>query len=363
MSQSPIKLAYWSFLLFEVKVCAKVKAIQKSTHQNRKSIYMQAVKHLCIGFTSYRPEILNFAASYMQKYGTILLEEPQCPGFEEMLKRELRIRHYLLETDFEFPEYAYRSCTIMRELYEQGKTILQVDPYMDELVRIHEFFVSGGTPEQISRYTPTGQVYSMEKQWTKRLLDFYKASASREFERIVYTVKEFARMDAQRGLLRNQMRAQRIAELLDHYNSIYLEAGYIHLALMPMLLRQLPPNTEFTPVYLQEPVMRSLAGRRQILAPGDILTFIYTFQSDFDQDRTALLAAQSLVYNKIVQKEEMCGDERDVYPHSRDELEAINLSSALNFEQCKRLFYEIRSMPTAWAKALAVNFIDQLGFR
>ncbi len=316
---------------------------------------MQRLQRLCIGFTSFRPETLSFAERLMQGYEAVLLEEPQTPGFEEMIRCELPIEEYLQLTDFEFPEYASRTCLILQRLARREKALLQVDPYMDELVRIHEFFAAEGRPDQIADGTLTREVYNCERVWTGRLLNFYRASGSKQFERIVSSVKEFAKVDAQKGLLRNRLRAERIAELFERFSSIYVEAGYIHLPLMRELLKRLPRGADFVPAYLMEPIVRSFTGRRQVLGPGDILTLMYTFQSKHDESRADLLAAQSLIYNKVVHKEELV-DESQAYPHTRDEIEATELASSLDFEQCRKLFYALKPLQTSKARAYAQHW-------
>jgi hypothetical protein len=309
-----------------------------------------APNKLSLGFTSYRPETLPLARSLMRGQEAVLLEEPQTPGFEEMLSGEMDIAKYLELSDYEFPEYARRSCQMLRELHQEGTAIRQMDPFMDELLGIHEFFVSGGSPEQIPSSGIIRKVYQAEREWTKRLIAFYKASGSRDFDRIVASVKAFARADAERGRLRDAMRAEKIAEILPHFKSLYVEAGYIHVPLMPELFRRLPKGCRLRPVYLMEPVLYRLMGRRRLLGPGDVLTLIYSFRPRRADPRCDLLAAQSLIYNKVVGKEEM-SPEGEEYPHARDEIEAIGLATSLGYEQCRELYSSLRSIPTTEAKA------------
>mgnify|MGYP000187961274 CR=1 FL=1 len=318
---------------------------------------MPTQKHLCLGFTSYRPETLPLARSAMEGHEALLLEEPHTPGFEEMLSGEMDIAKYLELTDYEFPDYTYRSCELIREFHNRGVAVRQVDPFMDELIGIHEFFISGGEPEKIPSGTVTREVYEAEREWTKRLLAFYKASRSGEFDRIVASVKAFARADAQRGRLRDRMRAERITEILVDFNSVYVEAGYIHIPLMPELLRRIPRDCRFTPAYITEPVLLQLTGRRRLLGPGDVLTMLYAFRPERKDSRCDLLAARSLVYNQVVIKEEMSPDNQESHPHTRDEIEAIDLAASLGYEQCRELFHRLSSLSTTDAKARAREWV------
>ena len=317
---------------------------------------MPPSKNLCLGFTSYRPETLALADGMMRGHEAVLLEEPHTPGFEEMLSGQLNIEKYLELTDYEFPEYARASCRLAQELRAEGTEVLQVDPFLDELLGIHEFFVSGGSPTEIRSGTITRQVYDAEREWTKRLLAFYQASRGASFERIVASVKAFARADAQKGRLRDRMRAEKIAEILADFKSMYVEAGYIHVPLMPELFQRLPDSCRLRPIYLMEPVLFRLMGRRRLLGPGDVLTLLYAFRPDRVEPRHDLLAARSLVYNKVVDKEEMV-DKEGAYPHVRDEIEAIELAASLDFEQCRELFFRLRPLATSEAKARAREWI------
>jgi len=304
---------------------------------------------MCLGFTSFRPETLPYAESKMHGFSAIVLEEPQTPGFEEMLRGVLSVEDYLLLTDFAFVRFAEESCGLMRRLYRKGAAILQVDPYMDELVRIHEYFASGGSPEGIEATTLTGEVYACERIWTGRLLDFYRSSRKDDFRELVETIKAFARIDAERGLFRNRLRADALEALLPAYSSIYVEAGYLHLSLQKELLSRPTVRPGFESFYVLEPVMRDLMGRKQLFTPGDLLTFLYTFGKAASDSQADTLAARSLVYNKIVAKEELPATESDPHPHARDEVRAVSLANAFSFESCRAIYPRIRSLPTAQA--------------
>ncbi len=302
-----------------------------------------------IGFTSYRPETLPFIEEYMGKCDAVILEEPHTPGFCEMIDNELPIEEYLMLSDFGFPEYAQRACQMLRRLSSKGVIFHQLDPFMDELVRIHEFFASGGTPDEISEKSVTGDVYLCERDWTKKLISFYKKSCNSNFELLVDAVKRFARADAKKGNLRNLMRARELVKFFCHYDSVYIEAGYLHFILLRQLLRLRPEKVKIKPVYPMSEVIKSLTKRKQVLGPGDLLTFLYSFHSEPDALKADTLAAQSLIYNKIVNKEEMVSDDNS-YPHTRNEIESISLATSLNYSQCRDIFSIIRHLKTPEAR-------------
>ncbi len=310
-----------------------------------------------VGMTTYRPEFLPFAEQAMQPFATIVLEEPNTPGFQEMLHSDLDIEAYLEFTDYEFPVYAHQSCHMLRAFHAQGKSILQIDPFMDELIRIHEFFVSGGSPDQLEPQSVTGAVYAAEKEWTGRLLEFYQASRRSDFPGLISSVQAFSRADAKKGLLRDTMRAAEVLNLFTSEPSLYVEAGFIHAALIRELRRQSSGAIRVRPIYVMEDLVRSRTGRRQILAPGDVLTFLYTFRPGAQGPRADLLAAQSLVYNKIVHKEEHAGE--DTTPHLDDEISAVSLAGSLTFEQCQDVFQDISRRSTPEAKAYVAEWVNR----
>lgn len=300
---------------------------------------------LTLGLTTYRPETIPLAEDLMATADSVWLEEPQTPGLAEMLAGELDIDTYLQLTDYGFARYAQDQCRLLRRLAAKGIAIRQVDPFMDELVRIHEFFAAGGAPEQIQEAT-TRAVYEAEREWTRRLLAFYRASAEAGFDRIVATVQAFARADAARGRLRDSMRATVLCEHVDSGQAVYVEAGYIHFSLVHELLRRgVRPRIRF----VLEPVYRRLCGRRQAVAPGDILTWWYLFHPRATGRRLDRLAAQALVYNKIVAKEEL-PTEQGQYPHAADEVRAIGLVHGLEYDACQEVFQQIRALPTDTAR-------------
>lgn len=258
---------------------------------------------LCLGYTSYRLETLPFIRPMIQKFECIVLEEPTTPGFTEMLSQELDIEEYLLLTDFGFPQFAHSQCQLLQEMHAQGKTVLQIEPFLEELVRIHEFFASGGTPSEIKDGTQLREVYDLKHTWTERLLAFYRQAHSQDFSRTVAAVKDFARIDALKGRLRDEMRARALQNVFGQYQSLYVEAGYIHFALLREVYCLLPEQTRMSTFYSQEDYFRPRIGRRQIMGPGDILTLLYTWRPDYQGPKADLLAAQSLIYNKVVENQ------------------------------------------------------------
>jgi len=304
---------------------------------------------ICLGYTSYRLEALPFVQNRMQQFECIVLEEPPTPGFDEMLKGEMEVDDYLMLAEFGFPGFARKQCLLLREMHDMGKTILQVEPFVEELIGLHEFFAAEGRPDQIRPETRAGIVYECERGWSDKLMKFYRVSGtSREFSHLVKAVKNFARADAEKGRLRDKMRAGALENILPRYRNIYVEAGYIHFFLAREIFARKPQASLLETFYSMQDFFREKLGRRQILGPGDVLTLLYTWMPDYSGPRADILAARSLIYNKIVHKEEIL-EETDRFPHSRNELKAVQLAGSLDFEECREVYREIRGLETGEA--------------
>jgi len=319
---------------------------------------MTGAKLITIGFSTHRPETLPFAAEQMQRHEAILLEETETPGFEQMLKGDLPIADYLRETDFEYPEFSRRSCELFQTLYRSGKQLFQVDPFITQLIAIHEFFASGGKPHEIEANTPRGIVYHAERDYSAALLAYYEKCLTAPFDEVVGLVKRFAREDAKRTRLRDRMRAEAIVALIPPFESVYVEAGPLHLSLLNRLAKELPAEYRIRPVYLMAPIVRKLDTRRQALSPGDKLTLLYTYRPDSRHPRVDRLAAQNLIYTKILIMEEMAGAE-NTFPHTRNEVESSALVQQLAYSDCEALYAHIKNSTTKEATEVVRAYINR----
>ena len=156
--------------------------------------------------------------------------------------------------------------------------------------------------------------------------------------------------------LRDALRADALAPLILNARSAYVEAGFIHYALWGALRQALAGRAIVRTVFLMADVVRSLRGRRHAMGPGDLLTLLYVFHPRLEGVRLDLLAAQSLVFAKLLKKEEMPPGE-DPYPHTRDEVETIRVTQGLSLEDCRRLFSRIRLVSTAQARSITIDYL------
>jgi hypothetical protein len=319
---------------------------------------MTSEKLITIGFSTHRPETLAFAARHMQQHDAILLEEAATPAFVEMLQGQVSINDYLRDTDFEFIEFSRLSCELFRTLYQDGKHLLQVDPYMTYLNEIHDLFGNGGKPHDIDPDSSQGHVYAAERRWTTSLLAYYEGCLTEPFDEVVGMVKHFAREDAARGRLRDRMRAAAITDIVPAFSTAYIEAGTLHLPLLNQLVAMLPSGYRVRPVFVMAPVVRQLCDRRQTLGPGDKLTLHYSYRPDYAASRADLLAARSLIHSKIQAKEEMLGTAGE-FPHTHDEVETISLVERLSYADCKALYAQVKHATTQEALALVRHYLGK----
>lgn len=82
----------------------------------------------------------------MEQHQTIILEEPYSNAFFAMLESDLSIEDYPAEYDSEFPVFNHYMCGLLKKLHQSGKEILQIDPYLEKLIRIRELFAAGKRP-------------------------------------------------------------------------------------------------------------------------------------------------------------------------------------------------------------------------
>jgi hypothetical protein len=315
---------------------------------------------ITLAFSPHRAEALPFAAEKMGEHEIIVLEEPASPHLLEMLEHRLSIDAYLLEMDFEFPRFAHRSCELLRALHRQGRKIFQVDPFMECLREIHDFFGDGGSPEGIQAGAPHYPVYREERKWTAALLDYYRKAAGRSFDEIVSAVKAFARADGSRGRLRDRLRAEKIASLAGSYETVYVEAGELHIPLLGEMRQRLPAHVSLKPLYLMETVAQRLGAKRLALGPGDLLTLIYAFRPGYEGRRADLLAARNLIHVKILKKEELEEGE-NLFPHTQDQIESNRLVQGLSYPECRALFGKIRSLGTDEAGEIVRAYRNRAG--
>jgi hypothetical protein len=318
------------------------------------------MKHVTIGFSIHRPELIGIMADLMHRHDVIFLEEPPVNGLQEMLQGDLPIDDYLLNAEVEYPEFSRRMCRLLRELYQNGKKIIQVEPFLENLLAIHTFFSQGHGPKELQPESVCHRVYEAERDATKALLDYYQIVMNGSFEAAIQAIIRFAGADAARFRLRDGMRAEALAAALKKGSSAFIEAGVIHLALYHRLKKRLPESLQLKPAFLARNVLKTFGVRGHLFGPGDQLTLIYVFHPQTHGTfREALLAAHALIYSKLIEKEELSAD-LERFPHIRNEFACIGTVKLLTLEDCSRLFPLIRRVKTQHAQALVNDYLFRI---
>jgi hypothetical protein len=134
----------------------------------------------------------------------------------------------------------------------------------------------------------------------------------------------------------------------------------MHQGLVSELKARLKPDVKVTPCFLMAPIIQALTGKKQVLAPGDQITLHYIRGQTVPEQVNNLLAGRSLIYNKIIEKNEIATHQID-YPHQRDELRMIARVNLLDWSSCKEVFDKIRRVKTIAAQALVDQALIRRG--
>jgi hypothetical protein len=315
---------------------------------------------ITIGFSSHRIESLPFVKKLIENHDVIIIEEAPNPRFADMLNRKITIDECLGEEDMQFPEFSRRMYKILQEFHLMGKKILQVEPYMERLMNIYKMFSEGKEPADVLNIPGTGEVYEAEKKATGALLHFYESSMRNSFPETIEAVKMFARADADRFRLRDKMRAEAIVRILPEDKKVYVEAGSMHIHLEKTLKQILEKRWRIRTEFSLEPVMKKLTGKKQVMPPGDLLTAHYIFCKKNNEKFETLQAARSLIYIKLLKKEEMIPSKAEKTPHTKDEIRAIELANKFTPTQCEELYRKIRFRNRYQALEIVQNHTSSL---
>lgn len=321
------------------------------------------MKHINVGFSIHRPEMVAKTAELMERHEAIFLEEPPEKDFEKMLSGAISVADYLMPLDLEYPEFSRQMCELEKQLHAEGRKLIQVEPFYQALLSIHDFFARGHTPDDLKPNSLQYYVFISERRATGALLNFYKTAAAGSFDAVVDAVRQFARADAARFRLRDSLRAQDIARQADPYASIYVEAGIIHFFLWRELRKLLSHSHRVKPVFLDRLVAKEAGPRQHLYSPGDQLTMFYIFHPrKAEVEHETLLAARSIIYSKIIHKEEHTENGKAFF-HITDEKACIRMVKKLSLNDCRRLYGFIRQVRAIEARRIVENFLEMPFFQ
>jgi len=317
------------------------------------------MQKITLGLSLHRPEMIPFIADCMRRHAAIFLEEPPAAGFEQMLEGALDVDDYLRPLDVEYPAFSRDMCDLLRELKAEGKKIFQVEPFLEILLGIHEFFAKDHHPDELHKDSLQYPVYLAERNATGALLAFYQTAMTGSFEKTLEAVKEFARLDAARFRLRDSLRAQELVAKVGKYSSSYVEAGVIHYPLWQLLRQQVLRQIQVRMTFLADVALKTMGHKSHLYGPGDQLTLLYVFHPNIAKTmREQVLAGRSLIYSKIIEKEELA-DDPNKFPHLLDELACIRTTSQLSLDDCRRLFPRVRRAKSADARQIVADHLAE----
>ena len=317
------------------------------------------MKKITIGLSVHRPEMIPYIAKLMRQHEAIFLEEPPVRGFRQMLDGQLDIDKYLRRLDLEYPIFSRDMCYLLRELRAEGKIILQVEPFLEILLSIHEFFADGHRPTDLKKSSAQYPVYLAERNATKALLAYYKTVMNGSFDESIAAVQQFARMDAARFRLRDSLRAQEIGSMAEQYSSSFVEAGVIHYPLWKLLRQQVMRKMQVQLLFLADDALEAKGEKGHLYGPGDQLTLLYFFHPGaIETARYELLAARSIIFSKIIAKEELTSDMHS-FPHLCDELACIRIINQLNLDDCRCVFPRVRRAKSTDARKIVCEYLAE----
>jgi hypothetical protein len=312
---------------------------------------------ITLGLSVHRPEMIPLIADRMRRHEAIFLEEPPADGFESMLAGALAVDDYLRPLDIEYPAFSRDMCYLLRNLQAKGKKIFQVEPFLEILLGIHQFFAEGHGPAELNKDSVQYPVYLAERNATKALLEYYQTAMTGSFEDTIGAVKQFARMDAARFRLRDSLRAQELNLNVGKFSSSYVEAGVIHYPLWRLLRKQTLQPKKVQIMHLADEALKTMGDKGHLYGPGDQLTLLYVFHPGLATTRReTLLAARSIIFSKINEKEEL-SDDISRFPHLRDELACIRATQQLDLDDCRRIFPLVRRAKSPDARQLVARHL------
>jgi hypothetical protein len=319
---------------------------------------MPALPLITIGFSSHRLEVLPAIREEMRRHDALVLEEAPEPIFGAVLAGKLDAAAYQEDLDPEFPQFSRAELELAQGLYRAGKAVLQVEPYLSRLLQIHELLGGGLSRQEVESRPGLREVYAAESLASRALLIFYARAHTASFPRVVAAVKEFARADAARFRVRDDLRAQALAPLTAAFPRLLVEAGYIHLALVKALRRRLSGRARVRPVWLLASRARPALGRPRPLGPGDLLTLRHIFGTPISADQEDLLAARSLIYIQLLEKGELAPGV-DPTPHLTNEIQAHHLTAGLSWPDCAALYPRVRTAAPETARQEVRRYLQK----
>lgn len=265
--------------------------------------------------TSRRVENLPFIREEFEKASVILLEEPRNDLFYDVLEGKLDAEEYVRKLDTPLPVFTKKFVEILRGL--KNKRILQVEPYLEEVEKLRNF--NSGNE----------RVREIERRVNKAYIDYTESFLKSDFDEVVENVIEYVKLDAERILMRDRMRA----DAVEPEEGLVIEAGMMHRKLAEFL------NADV--VSIPEIIAEKL-GTKYLESPDNELINAF-IDEEQDLKYLNLLAARNLVFVTLLEKKEMVPDFEEDFPHFIHEQKLVRFVNNLDYEKCRKVFEKFRS--------------------
>lgn len=293
-------------------------------------------RKITAALTSHRVEMLKHLEQEARKNQALILEEPEDSGLYQLLEGKLDVEDYISRINTTFPVFTGKYLNLLKNLYNEGSEIVQIDPYSQNLEQIHRAIEEDRLDELQGKDIDT--VKKVERKVTYTWLKYHQEFLEQNFDEIVKGTTLFAKADAQRFRTKDIMRAKHIARNLGSNESVLVEAGRMHF-LLPELLKKMV-NSSVETVDLVEKTARS-CNLELVENPGNVLTEKYILDEELSGDEAKLMAAQGLIYISLIKKEELLPTDEYPCPHLLDEIEVAEYANSLSYQQCKEEFERI----------------------
>ncbi len=295
-------------------------------------------RKITVALTSHRVEELKQLKEEARKNQVFILEEPENKSLYQFFEGELNAEEYIDHINTSFPVFTHNYVHLLKELYNEGLEIVQIDPYSQNLEEIYRDIEKGGHGDLQGKEMDV--VRKVEKRVTYTWLKYHQEFLDQNFDEIVKGTVLFARADAQRFRSKDLMRARHVVRSLESVEcgNILVEAGRMHF-LLPEFLKKMVEDSYIETVDLVERTASS-CGLELVQNPGNVLTEKFILDEKLTDDEANLMAAQGLIYISLIKKEEMLPKDEKC-PHLKDEVEVARHANSLSYEECKEEFERI----------------------
>ncbi|MEZ4550783.1 MAG: hypothetical protein R2874_09985 [Desulfobacterales bacterium] len=83
--------------------------------------------------------------------------------------------------DLEYPDFSRQMAALEKEMHRAGKKLIQVEPFYEVLLSIHDTFANGGTPDDLKPETLPFMIYGGTTGHGRAVKLFYQTAAAGVF--------------------------------------------------------------------------------------------------------------------------------------------------------------------------------------